>query len=153
MTLLWFLAGVVFALLELAYPALVVIFFAFGAFGAAVFSALGLSLQVTIGVFIVLSVLSLIGLRRHLKTIFSGRARRAPEGTAHPMTGQRGVVTRPIRPGETGEVSVGGSFWRAVADTDLPEGAPVRVLGTLDGNDLTLRVQAEDAGKAPPPER
>lgn len=144
MTLIWVLAGVVFALLELAYPALVVIFFSFGAFGAAAASAGGASLKVTLLLFIVLSLLSLAGLRRHLRAVFSGRVAKARVEGAHPMVGQRGEVTRTIRPGATGEVSLGGSFWRAEADGAIQEGTAVRVLGTAAENDLVLRVEPEE---------
>lgn len=143
MTLIWVLVSVLFALLELAYPALVVIFFSFGAFGAAVASAGGASIKVTLLLFIVLSLLSLAGLRRHLRAVFSGRAAQARTEGPHPMVGQRGEVTHAIRLGATGEVSLGGSFWRAVADEPIQEGTVVRVLGTAAESDLVLRVEPE----------
>ena len=43
-----------------------------------------------------------------------------------------------------GEVSIDGSFWRAVAETEIHEGRPVRVLGTQPGDALMLRVAPFD---------
>ena len=53
--------------------------------------------------------------------------------------GELHVVT-----GEVGEVSIDGSFWRAVAETEIHEGRPVRVLGTQPGDALMLRVAPFD---------
>ncbi len=147
MTLMWFLAGTVFVLLELAFPALVVIFFALGAFGAALAAALGVAFKTTLLLFILLSLASLVLLRRRLGTVFGGRSRQAAEVETHPMTGSRGKVTRALGPDAPGEVSVGGSFWRAVADEPLEAGRSVRVLGTASANELVLRVEAY--GEAP----
>ncbi len=147
MTLIWFLAGTGFALLELAFPALVVIFFALGAYGAALATLWGATFKTALVLFIVLSLTSLVLLRRHLRAVFGGRSRRAAEAEAHPMIGGRGRVTRALGPDAPGEVSVGGSFWRAVADEPLEPGRSIRVLGAASGNDLVLRV--EPCGDAP----
>ena len=40
-----------------------------------------------------------------------------------------------------GEVSIDGSFWRAVAETEIHEGRPVRVLGTQPGGRYVAQIE------------
>lgn len=141
MTLIWFFIGIGFLLVELAFPALVVMFFGLGAWAAAIPAALGGTLKLQLAVFIGVSLASLLLLRRYAKSVFGGRARTARAGAPHPLAGQQGVASKDLHPGEVGEVSIGGSFWRAVADVHLSEGAAVRVLGTLPDDELVLHVE------------
>lgn len=142
MTLVWFFIGIGFLLVELAFPAMVVIFFGLGAWAAGIPAALGGTLKAQLIVFIGVSLGSLLLLRRYAKSVFGGRVQAARVGAPHPLAGQQGVVSKDLHPGNVGEVSIGGSFWRAVADTFLPEGAAVRVLGTLPDDELVLRVES-----------
>ena len=145
--LLWFLAGIGFFAAEMMTPGLVLLFFGIGGWAAACAALLGLTLRVQGGVFIVVSLLALMLLRRKLRTVFSGRDREAgPEaasGAEHPMLRRRGIVSQALTPGETGEINIGGSFWRAQADMPLEQGRSVIVLGTLPGDELVLRVGPE----------
>ena len=140
-TVLWVIGGVLCALVELAAPLMVVIFFAFGALAAAVAAWLGHGLDWQIGSFIAVSILSLALLRRHAKVFFSGRAKRGEDEGAHPMVGRSGVVSKIITPVEPGEVDIGGSFWRATSVRPVDCGVQVRVLGTLPDDALTLYVE------------
>ena len=140
-TLVWVIGGVVFALAELATPVIVLIFFAFGAWAAAAAAGLGYGLDWQIGTFIAVSILSLMLLRKHAKTFFSGRAKSGEDEGAHPMAGRTGVVSKIITPFELGEVNIGGSFWRATASRPIDFGEQVRVLSALPDDALTLFVE------------
>jgi len=140
-TVLWVIGGVLCALVELATPLMVVIFFAFGALAAAGAAGLGYGLDWQIGTFIVVSILSLALLRKRARAFFSGRARRGEDEGEHPLLGRSGVVSKIITPVEPGEVDIGGSFWRAVAGRSVNCGEQVRVLGTLPDDALTLCVE------------
>jgi membrane protein implicated in regulation of membrane protease activity len=140
-TVLWVIGGVLCALVELAVPFMVLIFFAFGAWTAAVAAWLGYGLDWQLGAFITVSILSLVLLRRHARTFFSGRARSGEDEGAHPMTGRSGVVSKTIPPFESGEVDIGGSFWRATAGRHIDFGEQVRVLNALPDDALTLHVE------------
>ena len=145
-TVLWVIGGVLCALLEFATPLMVLIFFAFGAWAAAVAAGLGYGTNPQIGVFIAVSILSLALLRKHARSFFSGRAKSAGAESAetenaHPMTGRSGVVSKIITPFEPGEVDIGGSFWRATADTSVETGEQVRVRNALPDDALTLYVE------------
>ena len=138
---LWVIGGVLCALVELAVPLMVVIFFALGAWAAAVTAGLGYGLDWQIGFFITVSILSLALLRKHAKAFFSGRARSGEDVGAHPMTGRSGIVSKIITPFEPGEVNIGGSFWRATAARPVDFGEQVRVLSALPDDALTLYVE------------
>jgi membrane protein implicated in regulation of membrane protease activity len=140
-TVLWVLGGVLCALMELAAPLMVVIFFAFGAWAAAVAAWLGYGLDWQLGSFITVSILSIALLRKHAKAFFSGRAKSGEDEGAHPMIGRKGVVSKMITPFEPGEVNIGGSFWRAVAARPIDLGEQVRVLNALPDDALTLHVE------------
>ena len=140
-TVLWVIGGVLCALIELAVPLMVVIFFAFGAWAAAVAAWLGCGPDWQIGAFIAVSILSLALLRKHAKAFFSGRAKSGEDEGVHPMTGRSGVVSKLITPFEPGEVNIGGSFWRASAGRPVDFGEQVRVLNPLPDDALTLYVE------------
>lgn len=140
--LIWFFVGMGFFVCELFFPTLVVLFFGFGAWAAALAALFGSTLAVDFTVFTVVSLVSLALLRTRIKSIFRGRAERSA-GTSqqHAMAGRQGTVTIPITPGVEGEISAGGSYWRAVADTSLDVGVVVRVLDAEPDNALLLRVE------------
>jgi len=138
---LWVLGGVLCALMEMALPLMVLIFFAFGAWVAAAAAGLGYGLDWQLGSFIAVSILSLVLLRKHAKAFFSGRARSGEDEGVHPMLGRNGVVSKIITPFEPGEVNIGGSFWRATASRPVDFGEQVRVLSALPDDALTLYVE------------
>ncbi|MDR2744994.1 MAG: NfeD family protein [Desulfovibrio sp.] len=137
---LWFLLGVAFLGVEVLSMTLVLIFFAAGAWAAAGAAWCGAHFVWQIVVFMLCSLLTLYFLRRRLRAVFSGQTRAAAAESGHPLTNRQGTVSRIIRPGAVGEICVGGSFWRAVADSPIHEGTPVRVLGGMPGDELVVRV-------------
>ena len=149
--LLWFIVGVAFFLAELMTPAMVLLFFGVGAWASALAALLGMDLAWQIITFICISLLTLLFLRRRLRAVFGGRARNVASESCnghdeehcapHPLTGRQGILSKPLRPGEVGEVSIDGSFWRAVAHEKIAEGSPVRILGAEPDDALVLRVQ------------
>ena len=139
--LIWFFVGMGFFVCELLFPTLVVLFFGFGAWAAALASLLGSSPAVDFAVFTVVSLVSLALLRTRIKSIFKGRAEQSSGQVEHAMTGRQGTVTQAILPGMEGEISAGGSYWRAVADEPLQVGDVVRVLDAHSDNALLLRVE------------
>ncbi len=145
-SLLWFLLGLAFLGAELLTPTQVLLFFGVGAWAAALAALMDLGINIQLVVFATVSIATLIFLRRRLRTIFGGRSRRTDDNglseaaPPHPLQGQSGTVSRDIMPNQMGEVYVGGSFWRAVADIPLTKDAPITVLDALPDDTLTLRV-------------
>lgn len=153
---LWFLAGVAFLLAELALPGFVLLFFALGAFAAAL-AAFGLGLG-TGGQFVVFLAASLAGLallRRMFLRVFRGRIRSpgaegAADGPENDIgAGKAALVTRAVAPGVPGEIKFRGSFWRAESAEAIGEGESVVILG-LAHNDsgayLVRSARAEAQG-------
>jgi membrane protein implicated in regulation of membrane protease activity len=130
---LWFLTGAVFLLAEMALPGFVLLFFALGAFAAALAAWAGLGLG---GQFVVFLVVSLAGvglLRRMFLRVFQGQVRgqdAAPaDAPGDSAVGRPALVTKAISPGVPGEIKFRGSFWRAEADEPIGEGENVVIVG------------------------
>lgn len=143
---IWFLVGGAFFLSELFSPMFILFFFGIGAWSAGITSLFTDSMPVMLIVFCGMSVVTLVLLRTSLVRIFTGRTRLAKESdeSVSMHTDKLCTVSRAIQPPHPGEVSLGGSYWRAVAEHPIPEGATVRVLGHVTGDELTLRVVPEE---------
>lgn len=128
---IWAVSGLALLVLEALHPATILLFFGFGALLTAGFTWLtGCTVEWQILVFSAASVLSLVALRRTLRTIFHGRST-APDAELarlDSLVGEAAVVTEPIRPGASGRVKLRGSFYSATADTALDAGASVVVV-------------------------
>ena len=142
--LLWFVAFAVLLIFEVLTTGLVCVFFSFGALGACVLAWFGCDIVAQVASFSVLSVASMLLFRRHMRHIFAGRSGVGQDGST-PLLHAQGVVTKPTAAQVPGEVSVGGSFWRALSEEPLPEHTPVRVIGTDANNPLVLRVEKINA--------
>ena len=153
---IWFVVGVVLFVVELVSPLFVMFFFGLGAWAAGVAALFTDELGVQVLVFGVACILFLLALRRTLVRTFRGRAKlssdAACEGMPRLYAGKSATVTRPIVRGAVGEISVGGSYWRAVSSVDLPQGAQVRVIGHVPDDELTLEVAPCGEGSCGPQE-
>jgi len=137
---LWFLAGAVFLLAEMALPGFVMLFFALGAFAAAFSAWTGVSLGWQFVVFLAVSLAGVGLLRRMFLRVFQGRVQAQADdepgqgsgqntGTGDDAAGKAALVTRAITPTVPGEIKFRGSFWRAEASVDIGEGENVVILG------------------------
>lgn len=141
-TVIWFLVGVALFGSELFMPMFVLFFFGLGAWAAGLVSVFVTELPVTLSVFSVTSVVSLVLLRKVLVRTFTGRVRLADsaDGATSMQAGKLCVITVAIDPPHAGEVSLSGSFWRAVADKPIAVGATAQVVDHVQGDELMLRV-------------
>lgn len=123
---LWFIAGVVCAMLEFAIPGLVIIFFAVGAWTAALMIWLfDISLIWQIIFFIAGTVISLLLLRRR----FVGK-REVTEADDE-FIGKTAVAAEKIVKGGFGKVSYKGALWTAYTEgeTAIEKDDLVRITG------------------------
>ncbi len=127
-SLMWFIAGVVLFLLEMAVPGFVVFFFGLGAwitaFAAFLFS-IGLNAQILL--FTISSVLSLVLLRTFVRSAFSGDVAAAEEETMV-AKGTLVEVVSDILPPAEGKVRFSGTTWRATSATPLRVGELAEVV-------------------------
>lgn len=144
-SLLWFLAGIVFFLLELSMPGFVLFFFAVGAWLTATLSWLyPLSLNSQILIFIVASLFSLLVLRRFVKKAFSGSVTGAGEDHVMAEPGVRVVVVGDIIPPGEGKVKYSGTTWRARADKKIEAGEIAEI---VEQDGMVMIVKRVDAAE------
>jgi membrane protein implicated in regulation of membrane protease activity len=137
----WVVLGIVLMLLELAVPAIFLIWFGLGALIVgtllAVFSSAPFALQV-----LAWTAFSLLFIWLWFK-VFKPNIYKSRAGMARgSLIGEIGLVTRDIRPYEKGQIRfqkpiLGDEVWESVADEEIRVGERVRVL-EVEGN--TVRV-------------
>ena len=126
-TLSWLGVAFVAAILEVSIPHFGSAFVSAGAVAAAAAAYLGFDIPFQIATFIVVMVVSLVGLRSSLVGRLAGPG--VPSRT-QPLVGRHGLVTHDIDPTlGTGRVTVGGEDWAARSTDAIPAGTKVTVVG------------------------
>jgi len=137
-TLGWLALALVAAIVEVSIPHFGFAFVSAGAVAAAVGSYFGAPSVAQIGIFVVVLVVSLVGLRSRLVGYLGGRG--VPSRT-QPLIGRPGIVTHDIDAiVGAGRVNVGGEDWAAKAAEPIASGVRVRVVAA-DG--IVLEVTRE----------
>lgn len=145
---LWWLIGLGLLLTELVLPGLTLFFFGVGAIvtGFVCWGFDGVSLNLQIWIFLLVSIVSLIGLRRWLCRIFRGNRKNGLDsGLPDDYVGRRVFVTRDISPDRPGRVEVNGAEWTAESDESIPVGERVAITSR---DALTLSVKRLPSGSA-----
>ena len=129
--LIWFVVGVAVMLTELAVPGFVLVFFGLGCWGAAVAAAIYPGAHsIQLAVFLIVSIASLLTLRRVAMRIFVGRSEGGEsEDTGNVPVGARISLDRDLEPGITGRVRFRGTMWDAVSEDRLPAGTEAEIIG------------------------
>ena len=142
-TLTWFLVGVTFLIAELAMPGFILIFFAAGSWVTALTVWLvDMDLTQQILVFTLSSLVLLFALRKYgLKTFKGNTAQDIDDDYRDSKIGKTAVVTQTIAPHRAGEIKVMGSFWRAIADTEIETGRSVTIESQTSEDGLTFKVK------------
>lgn len=138
-TLAWALIGIGLLILEIVTPGFLVLFFGVGALSAMIPAVLGLGLAWQLGVFALVSILSLILFRPFLVRLY-GRHEPMPTGI-QALVGRRVVLRNTIAAGaQYGEVNVDGDVWRAQVEggARLESGSQAEIVGH-EGIILVLR--------------
>jgi membrane protein implicated in regulation of membrane protease activity len=135
---IWFLLGLILILLEFQIPGVITVFFGIGAWVTAficLFLPIGPAFQLFI--FLVVSILSLVLLRKWLKGYFDNKS--SDTGTLlNEFIGERAVVTEMITPTKRGKVEFHGSNWEAEAYEEIQLGTVVEI---IDKKNITLIVR------------
>lgn len=111
---IWIVAALLFLLLEIFTSGFAVACFSFGAVGAAVADALGLSLLWQLGIFAVISALALVFIRPLVIKLFYKDVDEKTNQDA--LIGKIGRVSEEINPlTGKGRVAIDGDDWKAVS--------------------------------------
>jgi membrane protein implicated in regulation of membrane protease activity len=123
----WLTIAFVAAILEVSIPHFGSAFVSAGAIAAAAAAYLGFTVPLQMGVFVVVLIVSLIGLRSTLVGRLGGQG--VPSRT-EALVGLHGIVTHDIEPVTgAGRVNVAGQDWAARSAGPLATGTKVRVVG------------------------
>jgi membrane protein implicated in regulation of membrane protease activity len=124
----WLSIAFVAAILEVSIPHFGSAFVSAGAIAAAAAAYLGMSVPMQIGTFVVVLIVSLIGLRSTLIGRLGGQG--VPSRT-EALIGRHGIVTHDIEPTiGAGRVNVSGEDWAARCTTPLAAGTRIKVVGS-----------------------
>ncbi len=141
--LVWFLAGIAVMLAELAVPGFVILFFGLGCWGAAaiaVFAPEAYSAQVV--VFIIVSIASLMTLRKVAMRVFVGRSEGPEtEDFGNVPVGARITLDQDLEPGRVGRVHFRGTLWDAISEERIPAGSDAEITGVDKANRSRLKIK------------
>lgn len=128
--LIWFVAGIALAFLELQIPAFIIVFFGLGCWvvaGALLIWQLSLTQQFLL--FIVATILSIVLLRKWLMKIFRGRfADQSEMGFDDFPKGVHVPVMQRITPEVNGRIQFRGTLWDAAAEEAIEKDETVEIL-------------------------
>lgn len=122
----WLLAAIVFGVIESITMGLITIWFAGGALAALVASVLNVSIPVQIAIFLVVSIVLMVGTRK----IFIEKLRTGNEKTnVEALIGGIGIAKTDIDSLSPGTVNLSGQEWSAICMKDecITEGKKVKV--------------------------
>ena len=131
----WFMLAIVLIFVEIATVNLVCIWFAIGCFVAGLVGLITDNTMIQVGVFLIVSILSLILTKPFIKKL---RPKGIVRTNLDRVIGQIGIVTSDIDKLEPGEVKVDGKKWMAVSDTKIIKGSKVEILA-IDGVKLKVK--------------
>ena len=128
--LIWFVLGLAVSLSELVVPGFVIIFFGIGCLGAAAFAVvLPDSYAGQLATFIVVTMVSLLALRRLAMRVFVGKSELAADIDGQNFIRARVVVDQDIALGQETRVFYRGSTWRARAAEQIIANTEVDIVG------------------------
>lgn len=146
--LIWFVCAAGLLWLETLCPAGVFIFMSCGCLAASLAGLLDapMAFQLVLAGFV--AGVSAVLFRKKMRQIFSGKKASSQERKFW-LANAEGKAVDALVPGREGNVSVGGSYWRArLADGAEPveKGARIVVVSTAPGDSQLLLVKAAEKG-------
>lgn len=125
MTFTWLVLFIVLVLVELMTVNLLTLWFALGAIASFFVSLVCDNVSLQMGVFVLVSVISLVILRNILMKV---KNKKMIPTNLDRVIGDAGIVTEEINPFGIGEVKVDGKRWSAISDKKIEVNSKVRIL-------------------------
>ncbi len=136
---IWLIVGLIMLVVELISVLLVFIFFSIGALVTALLAGVGVlpNIELQIITFSVISLLSMILLRKHAKKLLEKQGK---HNEYNEFVGETAMVVKDITQGKEGKIYYRGAEWKAVSNHNHPisAGSKVEIIKT-DG--IVLIVQ------------
>ncbi|HUX55498.1 MAG TPA: NfeD family protein [Bacteroidales bacterium] len=129
--LFWFIIGLVLFLLELVIPGFFIFFFGLGAWVTALVCLIGNPDSITnfqILIFAIISVLSLIALRRIIQKKLFYSKDNLSEKIEDEFTGREAIAITDFSPENKGKVEFKGTIWKAEGTSDIKSGQTVIII-------------------------
>ncbi len=141
--LIWFLLGIILAVLELMVPGFVLLFFGIGCWAVAgALQIWDLSVTQQVAVFLVTTIASIIVLRRRFVGVFRGSASKEDgEGFDDFPAGAHVTVVKRITPQAHGRIQHRGTLWDATADEEIAENETVEIVRYADHSRVAFFVK------------
>jgi membrane protein implicated in regulation of membrane protease activity len=139
---IWFIVGFVLILMEFGIPGLITLFFGIGAWIVAFLTLfIDMSIDIQLLIFIIISVVSLIFLRKHFKKLYQGKMDKSKFGPdeLEEFIGHKAEVIKEIAPNHPGKVEFHGTQWNAASEQKIEEGEIVEI---IEKRNLTLIVKS-----------
>tara|TARA_B100000965_G_C19026002_1_gene513118 strand:- start:60 stop:530 length:471 start_codon:yes stop_codon:yes gene_type:complete len=139
--IVWIIVAVIFAIVEAATFGLTTIWFAIGALVAMLAAFVGAGIMGQIFVFLIASAILIYFTRPVAKKYLKIGSTRT---NVNSIIGLVGIVTKTIKPFNTGQVKVAGQIWTAKSldNGEIEEGKQVNVI-KVEGVKLIVKIQEE----------
>lgn len=140
--LLWFVAGVGLAFLEMAVPGFVILFFGIGCIvTAAVAGLFDITVTQQVLTFGVSTILSLALLRRLFVRYLRGQESESRDGYDDSPMGAHVKVVQTVSPAMRGKVLHRGTSWTAASNERIEEGELAEITGYADNSRLVFTIR------------
>jgi membrane protein implicated in regulation of membrane protease activity len=140
--LLWFILGLLLFLLELVIPGFFIFFFGLGAWVTALVCLIGepgTNLQIVI--FAVVSILSLVALRKIIQKKFFYSKGKESEEVEDEFTGREAIAIGEFGPEIIGKVEFKGTTWKAESNSPIKSGERVII---IEKENFKLKVEPKN---------
>lgn len=128
-SVIWFIIGFAFFLLEFALPGFILFFFGIGAWIVGILTLfLDISINLQLLVFLGISLLSAIFFRNWLKKKI-GMTNAPKQVLPDEIIGKKAKAETHILPGQQGKVNFRGATWSAISTDSIDVGEEVLIIG------------------------
>ena len=129
-SVLWFIVGFAFFLLEFTVPGFILFFFGIAAWLVAIFTLfMPISFDTQLSIFLVSAIVTVILFRKILKNKI-GMYREGPTVLEDEYIGKIALAETAITPNENGKVEFKGASWDAKSDDYILAGQKVQIIET-----------------------
>ena len=135
MALKWLIVIIICCFLETITVNLVYVWFIASGIVALIASFFTDSLEIQLGIFVILGIFLLVTTRKPLQKLVNQKKEKTNVDRIFDMTG---IVTKEIEKNKPGEVKIDGKYWTAISDETIPVDSIVKVLSI---NSTKLKVK------------